>query len=527
MSDNYYNIEQRRLRLQAHLDSFKKQDERNRLGQFATPTRLARDVVAHGLALLPESTPVRFLDPANGTGALYSALLSTSAGRLVQSATGIEIDPHYGRPATALWSGTPLQLVQADFTRLSSPADESKRATLFVSNPPYVRHHHIAASEKKRLQSASKKAAHIDLSGLCGLYCHFMALAHNWLSEGGVGAWLIPSEFMDVNYGRALKTYLLREVTLLQIHRCDPNDVQFDDALVSSAVVFLRKVKPPENHHVQFSYGGTLQKPAITKAVSAQALAGARKWTRFPKHDAEVQHDGYRLGDLFTIKRGLVTGANDFFIVDEEKARSLKLPRHCLRPVLPSPRYIKENEIKSDVAGVPLLGKRLFLIDCNRREQDIAREEPTLWAYLETGVATIAKRCVCHSRHPWYTQERRPPAPIVCSNFGRADHGQRPFRFLLNHSLATATNTLLMLYPKPILGKRFTRGAEELRPLWRALNAIDRETLLASGRVYGGGVYKLEPRELANVPADAIATLVGLPRKRGARQLELTQAVAA
>jgi adenine-specific DNA-methyltransferase len=84
-----------------------------------------------------------------------------------------------------------------------------------------------------------------------------------------------------------------------------------------------------------------------------------------------------------------------------------------------------------------------------------------------------------------------------------------------------------MLYPKPILGKRFMRDAEELRPPWRALNSIDRETLLSSGRVYGGGVYKLEPRELANVPADAIAKLVGLPRKRRARQLESTQAVAA
>jgi adenine-specific DNA-methyltransferase len=234
---------------------------------------------------------------------------------------------------------------------------------------------------------------------------------------------VIPTEFMDVNYGRALKTYLLREVTPLQIHRCDPNDVQFDDALVSSAVVFLKKVKPAENHHVQFSYGGPLQKPVITRAVSTQTLERADKWTRFPKHDAEVQHDGYRLSDLFTIKRGLVTGANDFFIVDEEKGRSLKLPRGCLRPVLPSPRYIKENEIKSDVAGVPLLGKRLFLIDCNRPEQEIAREEPTLWAYLETGVATVAKRCVCHSRHPWYAQERRPPAPIVCSNLAALTMG--------------------------------------------------------------------------------------------------------
>jgi hypothetical protein len=42
---------------------------------------------------------------------------------------------------------------------------------------------------------------------------------------------LIPSEFMDVNYGAAVKRYLLNKVTLLHIHRFDPHDVQFGDAL--------------------------------------------------------------------------------------------------------------------------------------------------------------------------------------------------------------------------------------------------------------------------------------------------------
>lgn len=61
------------------------------------------------------------------------------------------------------------------------------------------------------------------------------------MAEGGVAGWLVPSEFMDVNYGKGVKYYLLSRVTLLHIHRFDPNDVQFADALVSSAVVWFRK----------------------------------------------------------------------------------------------------------------------------------------------------------------------------------------------------------------------------------------------------------------------------------------------
>jgi len=527
MANNTDTIEQRRCALQAELDAQKSQAERNKLGQFATPTALARDVLAYGLSLLPKGAPVRFLDPAIGTGSFYAALMSTCRRRPVASALGFEVDPHYGKPAQGLWKGTPLTIRLGDFTQQSAPARSADRATLLICNPPYVRHHHLQAEEKVRLQHAARDAAHVELSGLAGLYCYFMALAHRWMADDGIAGWLIPSEFMDVNYGRALKAYLLREVTLLHIHRFDPNDVQFDDALVSSAVVWFKKAKPAAGHSVTFSYGGTMETPAVSKRVNVRDLERAEKWTRFPQQDAEAEHNGYRLGDLFKIKRGLATGDNGFFIVDEDKAHGLNLPREFLRPILPSTRYIKADEINSDRAGVPLLDKRLFLIDCDRPEAEVKRDFPALWSYLQTGMEHVAPRYLCRSRRFWYAQERRPAAPIVCTYIGRSDHARRPFRFLLNNSKATATNVYLMLYPQPLLAARLTENPAALRPLWEALNAIGRETLLGNGRVYGGGMHKLEPRELANVPADAMAAVVGLNEKRAARQLELAECLTA
>lgn len=523
MLSNPDAMEQRRSSLQIELDAHKSKADRNKLGQFATPTQLARDVLAYGLALLPQSTPVRFLDPAIGTGSFYSALLSTSIGRPVESAVGFEIDKHYGTPSKALWDGTSLEITLADFTRQIPPVDARKRANLLICNPPYVRHHHLNGADKARLQAAAREASHVVLSGLSGLYCYFMALAHDWMTEGGVAGWLIPSEFMDVNYGRALKYYLLHEVTLLHIHRFDPNDVQFDDALVSSAVVWFKKERPPVDHQVRFSYGGSIQQPATSKNVSVLDLERADKWTRFPRQDAEAGHDGYRLGDLFAIKRGLATGENGFFILDEDKVRALELPAQFLTPILPSSRYIKADEINGDGTGVPLLDKRLFLINCDLPEDEVARDYPALWAYLQTGLDQVALRYLCRTRRHWYAQERRAAAPIVCTYIGRSDHAGRPFRFLLNNSKATATNAYLMLYPQPLLAELLTREPAALRLLWQALNAIGRETLLGNGRVYGGGMHKLEPKELANVPADELAALMGLGERHIPRQLELIE----
>ena len=525
MSQASDNIEANRLSLQASLDGQKTQAQRNRLGQFATPTALARDVLAYGLALIPNSRPVRFLDPAIGTGSFYAAL--QDSGRRIDSARGFEIDHHYGAPAIDLWKDTPLQITMGDFTKSVAPLSDTDKATLLICNPPYVRHHHMEGPEKLRLHARAKEAARINLSGLSGLYCYFMALSHEWMADDGIAGWLIPSEFMDVNYGRKLKEYLLREVTLLHIHRFDPNDVQFDDALVSSAVVWFRKTKPPADHSVKFSYGGSLAAPALVKEISVADLQRADKWTRFPKNDPAADYNGYRLADLFAIKRGLATGDNSFFIVDEDRAKELDLPARFLRPVLPSSRYIKEDEVFADAQGIPLLAKRQFLIDCNIPEHEIRRDYPSLWSYLETGLETVAMAYICKSRKYWYAQERREAAPIICTYLGRSDHARRPFRFLLNHSRAAATNVYLMLYPQPILAAQLALNPNAIRELWQALNAINPETLLGNGRVYGGGLHKLEPRELANVPADDMAVIVGLLPKRARHQLELLEEVAA
>jgi len=91
--------------------------------------------------------------------------------------------------------------------------------------------------EKERLQRLAFKMTGVRVSGLAGLYVYFLLLATSWMEDDGYAAWLIPSEFMDVNYGTALKDFLTDRVTLIRSHRFDPDEVQFGDALVSSVVL--------------------------------------------------------------------------------------------------------------------------------------------------------------------------------------------------------------------------------------------------------------------------------------------------
>lgn len=177
-----------RLDLQLRLDQAKTALERNKLGQFATPTALAQDILEYAHRCLPQDAHVTFLDPAIGTGSFYSALLQVFTDRKIIAATGYEIDRHYGDEALKLWSNTPLQLNIADFTHAEPPLFDIERANLLICNPPHVRHHHIDSDEKQRLQKLVEQRARIRLSGLSGLYCYFLCLAHTWMQRGGIAA---------------------------------------------------------------------------------------------------------------------------------------------------------------------------------------------------------------------------------------------------------------------------------------------------------------------------------------------------
>src|SRR5579863_8166672 len=87
-----HNTEERRQQEQIRLDSLKTAPERNKWGQFATPPALALSLARYAHALMGE-TPVRFLDPAIGTGSFFSAASQAFGREHIIAATGVELDP--------------------------------------------------------------------------------------------------------------------------------------------------------------------------------------------------------------------------------------------------------------------------------------------------------------------------------------------------------------------------------------------------------------------------------------------------
>ena len=92
------------------------------------------------------------------------------------------------------------------------------------------------------------------------------------------------------------------------------------------------------------------------------------------------------------------------------------------------------------------------------------------------------------------------------------DEGQKigrvHFVFILNKSDALATNSYINFYPKKELQDKIKDNPSLLNDILDVLNDTDSSVLEKEGRVYGGGLKKIEPKELANVPCGKLTELL-------------------
>ncbi len=499
--------EEERFKFQLSVDEKKSREERNILGQFSTPYPLACQIVSSSLAELPQAQPVSFLEPALGSGVFYSALMREIGDRQLREAVGVERDGAYARIAIQLFKDKKLDVLIQDYFEFTRATENRTRFNLLCTNPPYVRHHHIDPALKQELQSLVRSNLGLNASGLSGLYIYFILLSDPLLAKDAIASWLIPSEFLYVNYGQPLREYLSKHVTLLNIHQFNPESVQFEDALVSSCIVTYRKSRPEGTTLFNFSFGGNVSHPEEEKVVDLCGRDSVQKWTllHFEQDETALQ-DQFTIDDFFMVRRGIATGANEYFIISRNLIEKYSIPWQFLKPILPSPRYLTQDIIEAKPDGSPNIENYKYLLDCNLPPSVVRARFSGLWSYFQKGRKEgIHEHYLCANKEVWYFQEKRAPSPFMVTYMGRTNGDSKaPIRFILNYSQAITTNVFLHLYPKPALMTLLNAEPQRMKELFAILNAISSEEFLRVGRAYGGGLHKVEPGELKNLPLGRI-----------------------
>ena len=101
--------------------------------------------------------------------------------------------------------------------------------TLFIGNPPYVRHHLLDPRWKTWLIDEATKRGH-SASQLAGLHVHFFLATAKKAAKGDFGVFITAAEWLDVNYGSLVRELFLGDLGGKRIVVIEPTAVPFPDA---------------------------------------------------------------------------------------------------------------------------------------------------------------------------------------------------------------------------------------------------------------------------------------------------------
>ena len=205
---------------------------RRRYAQFFTPPKIANLMAEWALTGETKS----LLEPAVGMGVLVRAALMRKADLRI---TAFEKDPVIFR---AFLETQPdlnkLEVIFGDFLTI----DLLSTFDAVLMNPPYLRHHDL--SYKFDIFADFSRRYDIEVSRLSNSYLLFTLKAIMSLNSGGRAAIIIPSEWMNANFGSSMKSFLLKRDILREIIYFSNCSEIFDGALTTACILLIEKPAP-------------------------------------------------------------------------------------------------------------------------------------------------------------------------------------------------------------------------------------------------------------------------------------------
>jgi len=463
-------------------------------GAFATPPELASDVARSVAEYVTSTEAIRFGDPAFGNGVLYTmARRELGPDRFLPTRV-VELDTETARLAAARWGREGVTIVASDFLQL---APETDAWSLVIANPPYRRSQEVSRGLEDT-RAAIEDALSLRLPGRADLFVYFVLRTHAWLTRGAIAAWIIPAEFQVTSYGAALREYLSTRVTLLRIHTYDSRDPVFDNALTSTSVVIYRNEPAQSVSEVMITGGGTMSDPELSLHLPISRLNRERRWNFATLSSTDPSEPFEKIADQFLLKRGIATGANSYFVLEDAAVERMGVLRRWIRPLVPAARDLQAPVIAQAPDGSPIPSSGRWLIDTDDSVEEVRELSPAFADYLEMVLAAVGDRYLVARRVSPFKQEHREPAPFLFVYMAQSDSPSA--RFIRNESAGAYLNNYIGMYPRAGLQV----SSQTLDDLHRRLDLVRRDQFAVWGRSYGKGLLKLEPRDLGNVTLPAL-----------------------
>ena len=468
-------------------------------GGFYTPTELVRFCLRRAAENAPPGRELRLLEPSIGDGAFVRGLRGTPLQGRIGHLLGLEVlDIEAEKARQSLRSSSINGEIQVASSIQWALDETDGDFDVAVGNPPFVRFQFVERGDRIAMDYLASRLG-LSFRGVSNLWIPLLMASLSRLRPGGAIAFVVPTECFTGCSAQVARDWLLRNVDDLHFDLFPPGS--FPGVLQEIAVMSGRRAdsrgRPSERIQItEHSVSGT------SHSWSNVACEG-ESWTRYllePKHldalaEARTLPAISALRDAAAFEVSIVTGANDFFTVDQSTLDEYELVRWA-RPLLPRIRnaegliYGKRDQDRTNTVGA-----RAWLLDFNN-ENDNPQRFAGARRYLSHGEARLLhERYKCRIRSPWYR------VPGIRSGELLLSKRSHMFpRVTVNQAGVFTTDT--------IYRGRMLAGAGAVRANALAATFHNSLTLLTAeieGRSFGGGVLELVPSEVGRLSVPLLA----------------------
>ena len=467
------------------------QTEQKLRGGYYTPEDLAGFLVRWVAGTNPKS----ILEPSCGDGAFFQDLALHLGDPKV---TAFEIDEEEAQKAcerATLSSLTDITVKAEDFLGWALRAIEERgcRFDAVVGNPPFIRYQYLPPTFQDR---AAKIFNVLD----CGFTKHtnawvpFILASFALLRPGGRLAMVVPAEIIHVMHASSLRAYLAANSQRITI--VDPEEIWFPGTLQGAMLILAEKKSSTTDRNEGLGiypvrgrqFINVNPETVFNAPAPVNGSAVQRKWTmallepraRFVLDGLVASQSIRRFDEVAEVDVGIVTGANKFFLVEDQTVQQFGLQEwaypmfgrseHC-----PGTIYDEAQHQANAAKGLPT--NFLWFKD---RGAEASR---TAKIYIQQGESEkLNTRYKCRVRKPWYAVPS-----VYATEVGMLKRSHDTPRLILNKLRAFTTDTAYRIQVKQGSANQF---------VFNFMNPLTALSAELEGRHYGGGVLELVPSEI-------------------------------
>lgn len=482
-------------------------------GSYYTPRRLA-DYIVYRLFSEGEynfNGPLDVLEPSAGDGIFLDALLNGNYYKEERELLNDGDIPYLGVDAVEIEDEVALKLnIKTNIydaangkvkvhsgDALKYFLNSNKQYDLIIGNPPYVRRRNMSKSTQE-LCAQVHKVAGISDEKPKNLWTSFFAGAKKSLKRKGVIAYVLPTDLLQVKYAQEIREVLYSEFERVEIFSL--NWIYFDD--IEQDVVILicsnghGKSRPKFCHIKNLK---DLERPKHYEDYDNSQRTTLNKWTNYLLSAQE-----FKLLDTIHEKikpqpvryycdsgAGIVTAANDFFIVNQQTIDKYGL-HQIAKPAIKKSSSMFPAVIltEDDIHAKSKKGAEIFFLDFpDKTKSELPNNYQT---YLKIGEdQNLHGRYKMLLRNNWYA------VPSIWNSEAFFTKRSNIFpRIITNDAGAYVTDAFYRIRMKDDIDARGFAFA-----FHNTLTFIYAEL---GGRFYGGGVLELTPNEFKDLPVPDI-----------------------